>query len=255
MPAHILVGTSGWSYRHWRGVFYPADLPARQWLTYYSARFATVELNSTFYRTPRASSLRAWREQAPPGFVFALKANRFITHSKRLRDADETVARELEIVRPLGAARGPILFQLPPAMTRDLGRLAGLLEALPGDGAFAVEFRDGSWDDREVYAMLARRQVGVCLHDWHGHAWPRRAADEGAGPVYLRFHGPTGRYGGSYDRRTLRAWATRCERWREAGRDVFCYFNNDAEGNAVRDALALRRLLGERLSDETGLAA
>ncbi|NLE21875.1 MAG: DUF72 domain-containing protein [Actinobacteria bacterium] len=240
-----MVGTSGWSYRHWRGVFYPAHLPARDWLRFYAQRFSTVELNTSFYRRPAAASLARWREAAGPGFLFAVKANRFITHVRRLREPADPVARELEAVRPLGDALGPILLQLPPDLGLDLGRLRTLVEALPEARRFAVEFRDRSWDAGGVYDLLGEHGVAVCLHDWRGRTWPVAAAENGAAFVYVRLHGPTGTYTGRYDARTLAVWAERCARWRRAGRDVFCYFNNDAAGNAVHDALYLRGLLGE----------
>jgi uncharacterized protein YecE (DUF72 family) len=250
LAARTLVGTSGWSYKHWKSVFYPDDVASKDWLAYYASRFDTVELNTTFYRTPPGSSFSAWRQHVPPGFIFAVKASRFVTHIKRLNDADETVPRQMESVQPLGPTLGPILFQLPPNMERDVERLAGLLAALPKQGSIAIEFRNESWDHAEVYELLARHDVGVCLHDWHGQPWPYRATEGGAGLVYVRLHGPSGDYGGRYAEGTLENWASRCKQWRADGRDVFCYFNNDAEGNAIRDALALRRLLGEKLPGE-----
>jgi uncharacterized protein YecE (DUF72 family) len=257
MPAagRILVGTSGWSYRHWRGVFYPEGLPAREWLSYYAARFPTVELNTSFYRTPAATSFAQWREAAGPGFVFAVKANRYITHTKRLRDPEDPVAKEMSTVERLGDALGPILLQLPPGLALDEDRLRRLLATLPDDKRFAVEFRHASWDDGEVYRLLGEHGVAVCLHDWRGRAWPGRAAENGAPLVYVRFHGPGGGYTGRYDVATLVDWAERCRRWRETGRDVFCYFNNDAAGNAVRDALRLRRLLGEEPAEQLRAAS
>lgn len=250
MAARILVGTSGWSYTHWRGVFYPDDLPSKDWLAYYASRFDTVELNTTFYRTPRSSSFCGWREHVPRGFLFAVKASRFITHIKRLNDADATVPHQMDSVQPLGPALGPTLFQLPPTMSRDMERLVGLLKALRNQGRFAIEFRNESWDHAEVYELLARHDVGVCLHDWHRQPWPYRAVEGGAGLVYVRFHGPSGDYAGRYAETALKDWASRCAQWRAEGRDVFCYFNNDAEGNAIGDALTLRRLLGDKLLNE-----
>ncbi len=245
--AHILVGTSGWSYRHWRGVFYPSDLPPREWLRFYARRFPTVELNTSFYHTPRAASFTQWREAAGPGFVFAVKANRYITHTRRLKDPAEPVAHELRTVGPLGDALGPILLQLPPGLERDLGRLDALLAALPPSRRFAVEFRHRSWRDDEVERRLREHGVAVCLHDWQGRPWPVEAAAGGdrAGFVYVRLHGPTGTYTGRYGERGLSPWADRCRDWRDEGRDVYVYFNNDAGGGAVADAADLQRMLGE----------
>jgi uncharacterized protein YecE (DUF72 family) len=248
--ARVLVGTSGWSYKHWRGVFYPERLPARDWLRFYARRFATVELNTSFYRTPRAASFAQWRGAAGPGFVFAVKANRYITHTKRLRAPAEPVARELRTVDQLGDALGPILLQLPPNLERDLGRLDGLLAALPTGPRFAVEFRHPSWHDPEVERRLREHGVAVCLHDWRGQPWPPEAVEAGPGEnpasfVYLRLHGPTGSYTGRYGERALERWAGRCRDWCAAGRDVYVYFNNDAGGAAVADASTLRLLLGD----------
>lgn len=248
--ARVLVGTSGWSYRHWRGVFYPERLPRRDWLRYYAARFPTVELNTSFYRTPSAASFAQWREAAGPGFIFAVKANRYITHTRRLRDPATPVAHELESVQPLGDALGPILLQLPPDLALDRERLRALTALLPPDRRFAVELRHRSWHDDEVYRLLGESGIAVCLHDWRGDAWPPEAAESGAPFVYVRLHGPTGSYSGRYSGRVLAGWAERCARWQRAGRDVFCYFNNDAAGNAVHDALHLRLLLGQEVADE-----
>jgi uncharacterized protein YecE (DUF72 family) len=243
--ARILVGTSGWSYKHWRGVFYPERLPQRDWLRFYARHFPTVELNTSFYHTPRAASMAQWREAAGPAFVFAVKANRYITHTKRLKDPAEPMEHEMRTVEPLGDALGPILLQLPPTLERDLERLDGLLAALTRGRRFALEFRHPSWHDPEVARRLRERGVAVCLHDWRGRAWPLEAADDGAAFVYVRMHGPTGSYTGRYDQRALARWAGRCRDWRAAGRDVYVYFNNDAGGNAIADATTLRRLLGE----------
>jgi uncharacterized protein YecE (DUF72 family) len=243
--ARILVGTSGWSYKHWRGVFYPDDLPPAEWLRYYAGRFPTVELNTSFYHAPRAASFAQWREAAGPGFVFAVKANRYITHTRRLKDPGEPIAREMRTVEPLGETLGPILLQLPPSLPRDPARLDALLAALPASRRFALEFRHPGWHDPEVYRRLGEHGVAVCLHDWRGAPWPWQAAENGAGFVYVRYHGPTGSYGGHYDERVLERWAGRCRDWRAGGRDVFAYFNNDAAGNAVADAFTLRQLLGE----------
>ena len=143
------------------GRLHPDGLPAKDWLSFYASRFRTVELNTTFYRTPAESTFSGWHEQAPRGFLFAVKASRFITHIKRLNDVEGTVQRQMESVKALGAAVGPTLFQLPPTMERDLDRLRRLLEALPRRGRFAIEFRHESWDDGGVYELLARHHVGA----------------------------------------------------------------------------------------------
>jgi uncharacterized protein YecE (DUF72 family) len=255
VDGRILIGTSGWSYGHWRGAVYPPGLPSGEWLASYAARLPTVELNTTFYGTPAASAFKRWRDAVPPGFVFAVKANRFITHRKRLRDAAQTVPRELDAARALGDALGPVLFQVPPRMHLDLARLTAFVEALPPHGRFAFEFRDHSWDDRRVGGLLAAHGATVCRHDWGGKEWPSRGRPEphGVGFVYVRLHGPRGTYDGRYGERRLAGWAERLAAWSAEGRDVFCYFNNDAGGSAVYDALALRRLLGQDVPDDEQL--
>ena len=238
----VRVGTSGWIYRHWRGAVYPADLPVRRWFAHYAAAFDTVEVNNSFYRLPSAETFRGWARQAPPGFLFAVKASRYLTHMKKLKDPKAPLANVLGRARELGDRLGPVLYQLPPGWGADVGRLRHFLSLLPPDLTHVVEFRDPSWYTDEVRAALAGRGVGFCVHDLKGEATP----DWTTGPaVYVRFHGPTARaYAGRYSAEQLRAWAARIDCWRRAGRDVFAYFNNDDAGHAVTNARELADLLG-----------
>lgn len=240
--SRVLIGTSGYVYRDWRGRFYPRQLPARDWLSFYAARFPTVELNSPFYRLPRATTFRGWARAVPPDFVFALKASRFLTHIKRLREPGPPLTLFLRRARGLGATRGPILFQLPERFHLSLERLDAFLAALARRRIrrAVLEVRHASWLVDEVFARLAAANVALCLHDWREQPVTGPLT---ADFVYVRRHGTRRRYGGSYSERLLAADAARIARWRAGGRDVFVYFNNDGRAAAVRNALRLAQLV------------
>lgn len=212
----------------------------RDELSYYAARFRTVELNNPFYRLPEAATFRRWREAVPGDFRFAVKASRFITHVKRLHDPAEPVALLLERVAELGPALGPILFQLPPTMPADRERLAGFLACLPAPHRWTVEFRHPSWQQRDVYELLGRHGVALCV-PVGGRVQPDLVTT--APFAYLRMHAGAGPGGGFTDDQ-LHAWAGRVRGLRRGGKEVYVYFNNDWEGHAVRDAARLRALLG-----------
>ena len=234
------IGTSGWLYRHWRGVFYPADLPPARWFAFYAAHLRTVEINSTFYRLPGASTFDAWRQEAPEGFVYSIKANRYITHLKKLKDPAAPLAKLLDRARHLGQHLGPLLYQLPPHWNADLERLRTFLELLPGDLQHAFEFRHPSWFSEQVLALLDRFGAGFCILDMPGLASPVRATGRLA---YVRLHGPARAYEGSYSEEALAYWAAQVRGLLDSGRPVYVYFNNDARGYAVRNALRLRELV------------
>jgi uncharacterized protein YecE (DUF72 family) len=238
----IHVGCSGWVYRHWRGAFYSEGLPQKRWFEHYAAQFDTVEINASFYRLPLASTFEGWREKAPPGFRYALKVNRFITHMKKLLDCEAEVDRFIALARPLQDKLGPLLYQLPPSLHRDLPRLDTFLGRLPGDLMHVVEFRHASWYDEEVFALLDRHNVGFVVHDLRGLISPRWASGNLA---YVRFHGTSGRYHGLYGKEVLSGWADWCRDQRDAGRNVWCYFNNDIHGHALEDARDLKEMLAE----------
>ena len=234
--APILVGTSGWDYPHWRGVFYPPGLPRSAWLSYYAGVLPTVELNATFYRLPVAGATERWRAAVPDDFVFAAKGSRYLTHLKRLLDTGPGVARFFARIRPLGEKLGPVLWQLPPQQRPDLPRLDAFLAALPGDLRHVVEFRSAAWYRDDVAALLARRGAAFCEHDLVDRPIPGPTG----GFRYLRFHGSGARYGGRYGRVRLRRVAADLL---TARLPSFVYFNNDRDGHAARDALALEALL------------
>jgi uncharacterized protein YecE (DUF72 family) len=234
----IRIGCSGWQYAHWRGDFYPAGLPATRWLFHYAETFDTVELNNSFYRLPSPEAFRRWRERTPAGFLFAVKASRYLTHLKKLKDPVDPLARFFEAARELGPKLGPILYQLPPRFPANPERLDTFLHALPHGFKHVLEFRDPTWHTPDILEALHSAGVALCLHDMRGSATGRLRV----GPfVYVRFHGVT-RYGGRYDDDRLASWAAWLDGEHRAGRDVFAYFNNDVGGHAPRDAARLRAM-------------
>lgn len=243
--ATACIGTSGYVYRHWRkGVFYPPGLRQRDELTYYSGVFRTVELNSPFYRVPTPETFARWRDTTQDDFLFAVKLSRGITHFRRLHDVSEPLGDFLDRAGVLGTKLGPLLAQLPPDFKRDTDRLEEFLATLPSRLRWVVEFRHTSWQSPEVYAILARYGVALCV--------PIGGMLEAdlvttAPFTYLRIHqGPDGR--GYMGRDGLRPWAARIRALTRAGKDVYVYFNNDTAGHAVRDAILLRDMLGGRAS-------
>lgn len=236
------IGTSGWHYDSWWGPFFPKEIRKKDALAFYASRFRASELNAPFYRTPTLEAVRRWAEGTPDEFRFAWKASRFITHWKRL---GETSANSLELMETrlaeLGAKAGPILFQLPPRMSADRGRLAGFLAMLNPERRYAFEFRDASWYAPDILALLAEHDASLCLSD---HADAPAPWEANASFVYIRGHGPSGRYHGSYTDGTLARWATRIGEWRREGRDVWCFFDNDVKSAAPADAQRLLELVG-----------
>jgi len=235
----IRVGTSGWVYQHWRGLFYPDDLRQSDWFAFYARFFDTVEINNSFYRLPSAAAFAAWREQAPPDFVYAVKASRFLTHMKKLRAPEEPLQRLFERVRCLGPTLGPLLYQLPPHWQVNLSRFETFLAALPQGYAHVIEFHDASWLIEAVFGLMERYEVAHCIHDMQPLKVPFRVT---AAPVYVRLHGD-GVHGGDYQAEALEGWARQISEWRGQGLDVYVYFNNDVGGYAIQNARTLRKLL------------
>jgi len=233
------IGTSGWHYQHWRGPYYPPDIAAEAMLAHYARDFATVEINNSFYNLPSPETLEDWRAAVPAGFRFSVKASRYITHMKKLKDFEQPVAAFIERMDFLKGKLGPVLFQLPPRWHFNPSRLRAFLEGLPKGYRYVLEFRDPEWYDRRALDMLADRGAALCLHDMEGSGAPREVT---ADFVYVRLHGPR-TYGGGYGKQTLAGWAGAFSTWLRAGRDVFCYFNNDAKGHAVRNARELKEML------------
>ena len=229
----IFVGTSGWQYRDWRGEFYPARLAQKRWLPHYAERFQTVELNNSFYHLPEASSFDHWREDTPDDFVLAVKASRFLTHLKRLRDPERPVDLFLERATHLGPKLGPVLLQLPPRFRADPGRLASALDRFPPKVRVAVEFRDDSWYNDDVRRVLEQRGSALCLADSPHRRTPEWRTSEWG---FVRFHEGQGSPPPCYQERALATWAERIAGLWRADQDVFCFFNNDQRACAIRDA-------------------
>jgi uncharacterized protein YecE (DUF72 family) len=245
----IRIGTSGWAYDSWRGALYPPKLPKKDWLGFYGSQFSTAEINASFYRTPTLDAVRAWRRQTPDGFVFAWKASKFITHWKRLTEKCENSIALMETrLRPLGPKTGIVLFQLPPRFIKNAERLELFLKMLPRRYRYAFEFRHDSWYDDEIVDILRKRKIALCISD-HADApapWLTTAPH-----VYVRGHGPSGRYHGSYPAPTLRRWADAVLAWQAEGREVFVYFDNDQKAAAPGDAKRLIALIGRDVQRTT----
>jgi len=231
------IGTSGWQYRHWRGKLYPPGLSVDRWFDRYAEAFDTVELNVTFYRQPRPAVFESWARRAPEGFVFAVKASRFLTHIRRLREPRDSVDRLMEGASRLGPHLGPILVQLPPDMPVEPGRLAETLDAFPRDVRLAVEPRHPSWFDDEVQMILRDRQAALCWADRRGPRTPTDPSWATAPFGYVRFHTGQASPPGCYGEVALTRWLDRVRAaWPGPAADVFLYWNNDHRGCAPRDA-------------------
>jgi len=241
LAGRLFVGTSGWHYDHWTGPFYPDGLPAADRLAFYARRFRSVEINASFYRLPARATLETWRATVGPGFVFAAKASRYATHMKKLKDPAATIGRYFEAMSPLAEALAVVLYQLPPRWRCNVERLAAFLDALPPRPRAAFEFRDPSWFCAPVYDTLTAHGAAFCIHDLEGRTAPDMVT---ADFVYLRLHGPDGAYRGRYGRNRLKPWVRRARAWRDEGRDVYCYFDNDENGYAAADAQTLRDMAG-----------
>src|SRR3982751_4053898 len=240
--SRIHVGCSGWVYKHWRGIFYPEGLPQKRWFERYGEEFDTVEINASFYRVPLASTFEGWRDKAPPGFRYAVKVNRFITHMKKLLDCEEAVDNFIALARPLGETLGPLLYQLPPSLKLDLARLETFLQRLPRDLDHVFEFRNKAWYVPELYALLDRYGVSFCVHDMPGSKTERVAV----GPIaYVRFHGGEGKYWGRYSDEGLLSWTDWLVAQAKEGRPAWAYFNNDIHAHAIHDAQTLKAIVAQ----------
>ena len=246
MRAKAFIGTSGYNYAHWGGgVFYPADTPQRQWLEHYARHLGSVELNVTFYRLPEKSVFRGWARRTPNCFTFAVKGSRYITHIKRLKECREPVATFMRNASGLGDKLRVVLWQLHPKMKADTERLDSFCKALARSAParrvrHTFEFRHESWFNDEVYALLRDRNHSLCIA--HSPGWPM-VKEVTADFVYLRFHGGERLYGSNYREDELRGWAENARKWMREERDIYAYFNNDAQGFAVKNALRFRELI------------
>jgi len=238
--AACYIGTSGWVYPHWRGILYPWDMPTKHWLKHYVTHFDTVEINNTFYHLPSEQAFKKWKADTPEGFCYAVKASRYITHMKKLKGVEQALPRFIKRARLLGERLGPILFQLPPYWKCNVDRLRDFLAMLPEDLQYAFEFRNTSWLNDTVFTTLAERRVALCIISLPDFPCLLRST---ASFVYIRLHGSQATYGSCYSERELQWWAEQILSFLSGGKDVYAYFNNDAHGYAVQNALRLKELV------------
>jgi uncharacterized protein YecE (DUF72 family) len=243
----IRIGTSGWHYEHWKERFYPAGLPKSKWLLHYARHFDTVEINNTFYRLPKQQSVENWHKQAPAGFLYTVKANRYMTHIKRLKDVSEPLVRFFDTVGLLEEKLGPILYQLPPNLHKDLDLLQSFIKLLPKKRIAVFEFRHDSWYSEDTYKLLKKSNAAFCIHDMPGKQSPRVVT---ADVIYIRFHGTAGRYSGNYSKSALQEWADWIKDNLRGIRRVYAYFNNDYNAYAVNNARQLKDQFSNRLLAE-----
>lgn len=235
----IHIGTSGFSYPHWKENFYPEKLNQKKWLNYYSQVFSTVELNTTFYHLPLASTIENWHAQVPEHFLFTIKASRYITHQKRLHDCKESLRIFYERIHGLKSKIGPILFQLPPSFKMDKERLIGFIKLLKKSKQHVFEFRHESWYVDEIYDLLKKNKIALCITDLNGKQSPEEITTDF---TYIRLHGPRKAYQGSYGPQLLKVWKDKIEHWSKKV-SVFCYFDNDEKAYAISDAKLLKEKL------------
>jgi uncharacterized protein YecE (DUF72 family) len=246
--SQVWIGASGWTYQDWRGPFYPENIPKRSWLQWYATQFCSTEINGSFYRTPSLEAVTQWRKQTPDDFKFAWKASKFITHWKRLTEKCVNSIELMETrLKLLGPKLGPVLFQLPPQFKADRERLASFLKLLPKRRRqYAFEFRHESWYDDSILELLRARNISLCLSDHHDAPSPWTVT---ATHVYVRGHGPEGRYRDHYSDETLQRWAADIKKWKRQKRDVFVYFDNDQKSAAPADGKRLLQFVSGRASD------
>lgn len=243
MPADIRIGTSGWHYRHWRGPFYDERCPSSKMLGFYLQHFDTVEINNSFYKLPSKETFECWRGATPSNFCFAVKASRFLTHNRKLKDPENALENFLPRAEVLREKLGPILFQLPPKWRLNIERLEEFLSVLPKGKRrlYAFEFREPTWLNEQVYRVLRHHNAAFCMYELAGFQTENIITADWA---YVRLHGPGGKYQGSYSTEQLSDWAARIHEWRAGLRAVYVYFDNDQAGYAAQNALELRRLVG-----------
>lgn len=244
MTADIRIGTSGFHYKHWIGRYYPADIKPANMLAHYLRDFDTVELNNTFYRLPETASFDSWRNAAPPGFIYAVKGSRFLTHMVKLKDPERGLVNFIPRAERLRQKLGPILWQLPPKWNLNLERLEEFLQKLPRAHRYAFELRNESWMNDDVYALLRKYNAAYCIYELAGYHTPFLVT---ADWTYVRLHGPTQfKYQGSYTDAQLEVWAERIREWSRTLKAIYVYFDNDDSAYAVNNALTLKRLVGQK---------
>jgi len=247
MHGAIHIGTSGWSYGHWKEIFYPKGLPATRWLPYYAGIFPTTEINGSFYRLPTVETVEKWVQQVPPGFLFCPKISRYLTHMKKLKEPEGPLERFFEVFAPMRAAMGPVLVQLPPQLAfhyETAEHFYRLLRRSYGGYAFVMEVRHKSWLTDDSLTLMAGHDIGLVISQ-SGNAFPYSEMVT-ATHVYVRFHGPGALYASPYNDALLERFAGKFRGWMEEGHEVWVYFNNDIHGYAVEDARRLMQIMGKK---------
>jgi uncharacterized protein YecE (DUF72 family) len=232
------IGTSGWHYQHWKGTFYPETIKNTEQLEYYQRSFTTVEVNNSFYRLPDKNTFKNWKEAVPGDFIFAVKASRFITHMKKLKDPVESTAAFFSHIHVLKEKLGPVLFQLPPSWKINTERFGDFLARLPNGYRYVFEFRNASWYDEQIYELMRTYNCAFCIYELAHHRSPELIT---ADFIYIRLHGPGDKYQGSYSRAALKKLASKIRDWKSAGFDVYVYFDNDQRGYAAFNAMDLKK--------------
>ncbi len=239
MKPSIRIGTSGWNYPHWKGLFYDEEIPKTKWLEFYTRHFSTVEANTTFYHLPKPATVENWRNRSPEGFLWTVKASRYITHMKKLRDPHDSLERFYDAIERFGEKLGPILFQLPPMLKYDEAVFDAFCRALHPGHRYALEVRHADWIRDEVLQDLRDHGIAFCIADTAGR-FPYVEAVT-ADFVYIRLHGSQALYGSDYTEEELQAWAKKIRKWK---RDTYVYFDNDARAFAPKNAARLKEILG-----------
>jgi uncharacterized protein YecE (DUF72 family) len=238
MNPQAYIGTSGWNYKHWSEIFYPKDCPQSKWLEFYANQFGTVELNASFYRLPKPQTFENWRDRTPDNFLWAVKANRYITHIKRIKDVQEPLERFFSSVALLKEKLGPILFQLPPTLSFDEAVFSGFCQHLKGNHLYTLEVRHPSWAQERVMEMLRDNNIALCVSDTAGR-YPYIEEDT-ATFIYIRLHGSKKLYASEYSEEELQTYAQKIRDW---AKDVYLYFDNDYGGYAIKNAKRLKEIL------------
>ncbi len=241
----VLLGTSGWNYKHWSGLFYPSKIPQKDWLKYYAGFFNSVEINMTFYRFPQEKVIEAWKKQVPSGFIFSIKGNRIITHVKKLKDVESLLNKFLLIISNFNEKLGPVLFQLPPSFSYNKKRLESFCELLFSqkiikDAKFSIELRDKSWVNEETFSILRKYKICLCFSDYPGieiHS-PSTASF-----IYMRRHGPTSLYSSYYSLKEIEEDSSFIAKFVKNSYNAYVYYNNDANAWAVQNAIQLKEYM------------
>jgi uncharacterized protein YecE (DUF72 family) len=237
----IYIGTSGWHYKHWKGTFYPGDIKEAEQFAFYKKHFSTVEINNSFYRLPNGKTFKAWKEAAPGGFIFSVKASRYITHMKKLKADKVSLNKFFTRTGKLENKLGPILFQLPPHWKINAERLQDFLQRIPKGYRYTFEFRNESWHEEKIFDILKKHNCAFCIYELAKHLTPLQVT---ADFIYIRLHGPGDKYQGSYTTAQLKKWAQQCRKWQLSGKDVYVYFDNDQKGYAAFNAKKLKQIAG-----------